>query len=524
MCGFSYLFSSNPNFQGFRDAFKTSGLESRGGDGTRIEKLSECEIGGHTLFSVTGEKPMLQPFRTENLTLLFNGEIYNYLSLADEYGLEIADSDTVLLCGLIEKIGFERAVSLLDGAFAILCLEHGSENVWLARDRWGQKPLFFSSQQGRLCISSSFRFIEQLEGQKRHPENTAVYLLFGFSPFDTTLNPDINKVEPGSILQVSKEGVAISKKFVEPPATSLDVKEAISASIWQTLPRDHFCLSFSGGVDSSYIFTAAHLKGRQIPVLHLQIEKNKAETENAIRLTEFFNTNLKMVKPKKEFTSLEAIAGLCDHPVSNSGILGTASVACHARESGYRILLTGMGSDEYFGGYARARIINNFRDLRLASSLIEVWKSTRNMPWKITLMICSVYVLIRKPSQRLIYIFLIVRSSESRRHLLRLFWQTFRSLRSYSTRLRAMRGDKVAELLALFERHYVMPEFMCAPLDMVAQSLGVEVRSPFFVNALDAHFESDPMRLYKTEKRDLVEFLESNTPFRQSPKERFNVL
>lgn len=524
MCGFSYLFSSNPNMEEFRDAFKRSGLESRGGDGSRIEKFSEHEIGGHALFSVTGEKPVLQPLHSGSLTLLFNGEIYNYLSLADEYGLEIADSDTVLLGGLIEKVGFERAVSLLDGAFAILCLEHGSENVWLARDRWGQKPLFFSSLQGHLCISSSFRFIEQLEGQKRHPENTAVYRLFGFSPFDTTLNPDVNKVEPGAILQVSKEEVAISKKLIAPPVTSLDVEEAISTSIWQTLPRDRFCLSFSGGVDSSYIFTAAHLEGRRLPMLHLQIEKNKAETENARRLKEFFNANLKMVKPVKEYTSLKAIAGLCDHPVLNAGILGTASVAHHARESGYRVLLTGMGSDEYFGGYARARLVNGLGDLRLASSLAGVWKNTRHMPWKLTVMICGVYVLIRKPSQRLIYIYLVIRSSESRRRLLRLLLRTFRFLRSYSMRLRPMRGDKVSELLALFERYYVMPEFMSAPLDMVAQSLGIEVRSPFFANALDAHFESDPMRLYSTEKKDLVAFLKRNTPFRQSPKERFNVL
>lgn len=518
------MFSDDVGLQDFRAAFERSGLESRGGDGSRIDQISNSEIGGHALFSVTGEMPILQPFHLRSSTLLFNGEIYNYQCLAGEHRLEIAGSDTVLLGRLIEKIGFEEAISKLDGAFAILYLDHSSGTIWLARDRWGQKPLFFASLDDCLCVSSSFRFVEDLLGKKRHRENIAVYQLFGFSPFDTTLNPNVKKVEPGTIIRIKKGEGKIWKKRLPPPEVSLDIDDAISASMRQTIPLKSFCLAFSGGIDSSYIFAVANINGRDMPVLHLAIQKNQAESENARRITDYFDTELMEVEPLESFTTLKEISTLYDHPVLNTGILATASIAYHARRKGYRVLITGMGGDEYFGGYNRSRLICGLHGLRLTSSLGEAWKLTKNMPWKVMAMILCVYLLLRSPAQRLIYIFLIVRSSQSRRSLLRLLLSTRRFISTHSRTLQAMRGDRVVENVALFERHYVMTEFMAAPLDMVAQSFGVEVRSPFFGNALDAQFESDPARLYGTGKKDLVEFLERHTPFKRSKKQRFNVL
>jgi asparagine synthase (glutamine-hydrolysing) len=186
----------------------TRALAHRGPDGSSIFVDREIALG-HTRLAIIDLAGGVQP-RVDRATgdaLVFNGEIYGYRALADELrntGVILRDrSDTEVLFQLIRHIGLHRAVERIDGMFAFAFRDGASGAVYLVRDRFGEKPLYWGNAQGRLVFAS------EVSALRCHPafretglDRQAAYglLLFEYLPGNTSGWSGIEKLAPGTIL------------------------------------------------------------------------------------------------------------------------------------------------------------------------------------------------------------------------------------------------------------------------------------------------------------------------------------
>src|SRR5438067_7061996 len=213
-------------------------LAHRGPDGDGIYVDAGIAFG-HTRLAIIDPKGGAQP-RVDADTgdaLVFNGEIYGYKSLANELGaagIELRDdSDTEVLFQLIRREGVHSALERIDGMFAF-AFRQGDGTVYLARDRFGEKPLYFGIIRGQLVFAS------EISAMLRHPafkhampDRTAAYrfLLFEYLPGTDSGWEGIKKLEPGTLVSV-KNGQVSSERYWRPqitkrPAENLNVNEAI---------------------------------------------------------------------------------------------------------------------------------------------------------------------------------------------------------------------------------------------------------------------------------------------------------
>ena len=143
MCGYAFYVGKSLTFTGFKAAYMKSNIVERGGDGDKLAQLSNNCFMGHSLFHVTSVEPVFQPLKIVGGYLLFNGEVYNFDELKDTYDLKDLDSDTVLVGRLIEKIGLKETLKVIYGAFSITYYDNINGELFLYRDTWGQKPLYY---------------------------------------------------------------------------------------------------------------------------------------------------------------------------------------------------------------------------------------------------------------------------------------------------------------------------------------------------------------------------------------------
>ena len=164
MCGYVFSENKDSSFDNFKEIVKLSSLSLRGDNPVNFVELPHGHLA-HSLFPVSGSSPSIQPKISENFALLYNGEIYNYKSLLREHNLDISLSDTDLLFYLIENLGILETLSKIEGAFSMCILSLKEKKVFLIRDVWGQKPLFFSIDK-YLKVSSSFKFLAEYQENK----------------------------------------------------------------------------------------------------------------------------------------------------------------------------------------------------------------------------------------------------------------------------------------------------------------------------------------------------------------------
>jgi len=186
----------------------TRALAHRGPDGRGVFVDRGIALG-HTRLAIIDLAGGVQP-RVDRETgdaLVFNGEIYGYRALAEELrgaGLFLCDrSDTEVLFQLIRRVGLPRAVERIDGMFAFAFRDGASGALYLVRDRFGEKPLYWGQAQGRLVFAS------EVSALRCHPafrgtgiDRQAAYssLLFEYLPGSASGWSGIEKLEPGTIL------------------------------------------------------------------------------------------------------------------------------------------------------------------------------------------------------------------------------------------------------------------------------------------------------------------------------------
>ncbi|MEO7999716.1 MAG: asparagine synthase (glutamine-hydrolyzing), partial [Gemmatimonadaceae bacterium] len=340
---------------------------------------------GHRRLSIvdlspTGAQPMRS--RSGRFTTVFNGEIYNFRRLRDELLAKGAQfrgtSDTEVMLAGFELWGISATLPRLAGMFAIAVWDAAAEELWLARDRMGEKPLFIAPFAGQLAFASEIKAIRTLAGFPRdiNPDAIAAVLRDGYVGGGQSIYRTVTPLHPGSYAVVSsRNGVphvrtetywnvldtlrrpdAIAPYADDESATiALDalLTEVVGDEMVADVPVGAF---LSGGIDSSLIVSLMQ-KVANRPVRTFTIgfrENSHDESPFARAVAQHLGTDHTeiLLAADDALQFVERLPSIFDEPFADPSALPTLLVSAVTRQH-VTVALSGDGGDELFGGYSQ---------------------------------------------------------------------------------------------------------------------------------------------------------------------------
>jgi asparagine synthase (glutamine-hydrolysing) len=376
MCGIAGLFHTDvpKPVDPARIGMMTDVLAHRGPDGSGIWTAPGVGLGHRRLSIIDlegGAQPMLSPDR--RLALTYNGEIYNFEEVKAELEAKghcfTTHSDTEVILAAWRQWGPD-CLSRFNGMFALALYDAERDSLFLARDRLGVKPLFYS-----LLPDGALIFASELKGLLAHPRlrrdvsAAAVedYLAYGYVPDDASIVAGVRKLPAGHHLLV-RRGHAVGEPsrwwdvdFSNPssrPLKSLEEEmvERLRAAVRSRMVADVPLGAFlSGGVDSSAVVAFMAEASRQA-VRTCSIgfdEADHDESAHAALIAERFATSHRSrTVASGDFSLIDTLADAFDEPFADASAIGTYRVSELAAEQ-VKVALSGDGADEIFAGYRR---------------------------------------------------------------------------------------------------------------------------------------------------------------------------
>ncbi len=375
MCGFAGRFHPlalrpDPEWAGRADAL----LAHRGPDGRGRYRDERCELVHRRLalldLSPTGAQPMAN--EDGAVVVVFNGEIYNQRELRAELQgrghVFRGSSDTEVLVHLYEEQG-EGMAARLRGMFAFALLDRRRNRMFLARDRFGIKPLFYANVEGQWVFASEMKAIMALEKFRPELDRQACYDFLGLSyiPEPATGFANISALPKGTSLVLDERGAratTFATVTADPrgdrsrPEAADQAAELLSqAVVRQSVADVPVAALLSGGIDSSLV-VAAHARNAARPVKTFNVgfpDKAHDETAMALATAKRYGTEHVIVLLDQGDITPESVFGLLRHfdqPFADPSLIPTHAVARAVRRQGIICTLTGDGGDEAFGGYS----------------------------------------------------------------------------------------------------------------------------------------------------------------------------
>jgi asparagine synthase (glutamine-hydrolysing) len=350
--------------------FMGDALRHRGPDGHAVFTNPSAVIGTERLRIIDIHERADQPFAAPNhqVWLECNGEIYNAAEIRARYPdyPYRSRSDVETIIPLYLEHG-PRAVEQLDGMFGLAIVDHRTHTLLLARDRAGEKPLFYARVGGEVLFASELQCILRHPGVSREfdPVALAGYLEFGYVPEPRTMFRDVKRIEAGTYT-VFTDNRQQTTRYWDPAAFQIEkisprdainetrrlIERAVEKQVMSDVPVGVF---ISGGMDSSLLATLA-AKFIGVDKVHTFsakfAEASYDESDAAAELAAMIRTRHVPVRTD-ETTLLEALQyvtrGVAE-PLADPAILPTFLLARAARER-VKVILSGEGADELFGGY-----------------------------------------------------------------------------------------------------------------------------------------------------------------------------
>lgn len=313
-----------------------------------------------------------QPISNETGTIwvVLNGEIYNYIELRNELKNKghvfRTETDTEVLVHLYEEEGV-AGIKKLNGMFAFALYDQVKQAMWIARDRLGIKPLFFTHQPDQFIFSSDLSSIISAIKIKNINEKAFLsYLSFGYVSGESSIYRDVNKLLPGHWLWIDNSGVTLSKYWGLTQFQTWDgnlreaknqlndlLDDAMRMQLRSDVPVG---ISLSGGIDSSAILALSSKHHSSLTAFTIDfIGKSSSDTYFAREIAKKYAVRHVEIPIQSGdvSTTINQLIPFLDEPISDSAILSSFLVAKCAREHGVKVLLNGAGGDEIFGGYGR---------------------------------------------------------------------------------------------------------------------------------------------------------------------------
>ena len=331
--------------------------------GMCMRRLSIIDIEG-------GKQPISND--KKNIFVVLNGEIYNFIELRTKLqnkGYTFSTlSDTEVIIHLYEEYGIE-AVNHLNGMFAFALWDNSNHILWIARDRMGIKPLVYYFDKQIMIFSSTLTSI------KSHPylnneldrDSILSYLALSYVPAPKTIWKNIKKLRPGHSILLRDNKILINRYWKIRPKIVNDwdetylidnIEEKFKNSVKIRSRSDVAVGTFlSGGLDSSAV-TAYFSKISNKPVHTFSMDfegKQVKEREFAKLIADKYENifHYKILKPEKALEELNNLLPFLDEPMADSAIIPTYILSKMAKSLDIKVVLSGAGGDELFGGYSR---------------------------------------------------------------------------------------------------------------------------------------------------------------------------
>jgi asparagine synthase (glutamine-hydrolysing) len=375
MCGISGLLAAtSEQSQTVRDVERMVGsMVHRGPDDSGVLAGDRWAMGMRRLAIQDVSSAGHQPMSVRDLTLVFNGEIYNFHQLRVELehvGYDFrSGSDTEVVLYALEHWGLS-ALSRFNGMFALALVDDRRRTALLARDRFGKKPLFIARLQRGVAFASELKGIAEIARGELTIDRDAMgeFFRLQYVPTPMSIFRQVRKLPAASWTQVDLDSGACStpEEFwalpeaspPRAPATAQEIFATVRSSVERRLVADVPVGAFlSGGTDSSLVVACMRDLGVQAQTFSIGFADSRFdESRYALAVADRLQTDHTHLRlePSEAISLVPQLAHSYDEPFADSSAIPMLAVSRLARE-GVKVVLSGDGGDELFAGYLRYR-------------------------------------------------------------------------------------------------------------------------------------------------------------------------
>lgn len=357
----------------------------RGSDAVESLKFNQSLLI-HSRLEITGGINGRQPCRSEDgrFALVFNGEIFNGTEVADFYGILVSHlhgSDTAILFKLLCEVGVE-CIARIEGQFAFCFMDIANDIYWIGRDIFGVKPLYYSARDGDFLVVS-----DPCLGTRRKSVDLEKMLpsilAYNFNPSNSAIFYDVVELDPGKVLRWSKKAPdptvvldfsinseiwkdeLASRCFLRKmtkPSIRACCRHLLMKSVSSQIPRDvEFGLMLSGGIDSTILAILCVELGFKPLCFTVEFDgpQEAGFSDDRVNAAEVARKlGLSLVKVPVTIKDLDRFISDCAFLKSEvsadpAGFLTSRICSEASKKYGLKVLLSGVGADEIFGGYRR---------------------------------------------------------------------------------------------------------------------------------------------------------------------------
>ncbi len=410
MCGITGIYAFNDKGKSFFPEIEKAiqALNKRGPDNQGIYINQNVALGHTRLSIIDVSESASQPFldETQRYVIVYNGEIYNFKQLKQElinkgqYFKSNSDTEVLLKLYILNK---EKCLDRLQGFFAFAIYDKETEELFIARDRIGIKPLLIYKDSDKLIFASEMKAIMAYNINLTLDYTSLLnYLQLNYIPAPDSIFKEVKKITPGSWLRL--KGKEFEKEcYYNIPAiidnnnynnismeqASQQLETLLEQSVTKRLVSDVPLGAFlSGGIDSSIIvaLAAKQVKNLNTFTIGFKDEPLFDETYYARLVSQKYNTNHTEFSLTTDdiFNEFYNILNYIDEPYGDSSALAVYILSKNTRNH-VTVALSGDGADELFGGYNKhlaeyyARKFSAFSPfLKLASPLWNILPKSRN--------------------------------------------------------------------------------------------------------------------------------------------------
>jgi asparagine synthase (glutamine-hydrolysing) len=376
-----------------------SRLAHRGPDAAGIfedgRDQRQIRLGHRRLSIIDLSEAANQPFRKGNLVVVFNGEIYNFRALRAEIesaGVRFrTNSDTEVVLEAWRLWGAE-SFRRLRGMFAVGIYDQSDGRLILARDPFGIKPLFVLRRGRGLAFASELKALLPLLGADAEIDDNAVIaaMVYGWLPDEFCMYRGVTKLLPGRWLERRSDGALLEHVYWDPadeiakqgntPLELEELRDVLRRSVAAHMVADVPVATFlSGGLDSSLITVLAREQVERMDCFTIafraedqRFEAMPDDLSFARQVAKAADLNLHEILIRPDIAQLlPRMVDILDEPIGDGAAINAYLICKSARELGIKVLLSGMGADEIFGGYRRHYACMLATRYRLLPSLIR---------------------------------------------------------------------------------------------------------------------------------------------------------
>jgi len=316
-----------------------------------------------------------QPMRQDGLTIVYNGELYNYRALRAELaagGVRFrTQGDTEVVLEAWRRWGAD-ALPRFRGMFAFAVFDERSGDLALARDPFGIKPLYYLPRGGGAVFASELKALVTAIGPELRIEPGALVasMLYYWLPEQRCAIQDVHKLPGGSWALLRPDGTLTVRRYwrtadvaaeaaAGPPADLGPViQDSVAAHLVSDVPVSSF---LSGGLDSSIVTVLAHQAAAEIDAYTIAFrpedQRLEAMPDDAVyarKVAARYGIDLHEIEISPDIVNvLPRMVDVLDEPIGDPAAINTLLMCEAARERGVKVILSGMGADELFGGYRK---------------------------------------------------------------------------------------------------------------------------------------------------------------------------